>query len=124
MGVRRPEEASKSFEALFGAGDVDGLMDLYEQDAVFTNARGAHVGSMAIRDVLQGYLDSGASITMHDSVAFEAGALALVHWSWTMVFPDGRTAEGATAEVLRRQDDGSWKFVIDNPDGPALIDHA
>ena len=124
MSVSRPEEAGKSFEALFGAGDLDGLMELYEQDAVFTNARGAHVGPVAIRSVLQGYLDSGASITMNDSVAFEAGALALVHWSWTMVFPDGRIAEGATAEILRRQDDGSWKFVIDNPDGPALIGHA
>lgn len=90
MGVRRPGEASKSFEALFGAGD----------------------------------LDSGASITMNDSVVFEAGALALVNWSWTMVFPDGRTAVGATAEVLRLHDDGSWTFVIDDPDGAALIDHA
>jgi len=124
MGVSQPGEASKSFEALFGAGDLDGLMDLYEQDAVFTNRSGAHVGPVAIRNVLQGYLDSGASITMNDSVAFEAGAIALVHWSWTMNFPDGRVAQGATAEVLRKQDDGSWKFVIDNPDGPALIDHA
>jgi hypothetical protein len=40
-----------------------------------------------------------------------------------MNFPDGRVAEGATAEVLRSQPDGTWKFVIDNPDGPALIDH-
>lgn len=124
MSARQPGEAGKSFEALFSAGDLDGLMDLYEPDAVFTNRRGVHVGSEAIRNVLQGYLDSGASITMNDSVAFEAGNLALVHWSWTMKFPDGRTAEGATAEVLRKQDDGSWKFVIDNPDGPALIDHA
>lgn len=124
MGASRPGEVSKAFEASFGAGDLDGLMDLYEQDAVFTNARGAHVGSVAIRSVLQGYLDTGASIRMNDSVAFEAGDLALVHWSWTMTFPDGRTAEGATAEVLRRQADRSWKFVIDNPDGPALIDHA
>ncbi len=74
--------------------------------------------------MLQGYLDTGATITMNDSVVFEAGELAFVHWSWTMNFPDGRVAEGATAEVLRHQDDGSWKFVIDNPDGPTLIDHA
>ena len=32
-------------------------------------------------------------------------------------------AEGATAEVLRRHPDGSWKFVIDNPDGQGLISH-
>lgn len=124
MGASQPGEASKQFEVLFGAGDLDGLMNPYEADAVFTNSRGAHVGSVAIRNVLQGYLNTGASISMNDSVVFEAGDLALVHWSWTMKFPDGRVGEGATAEVLRRQDDGSWRFVIDNRDGPALIDHA
>ena len=123
MGVEQPGQASKTFEALFRGGDLDGLMDLYETDAVFTNARGAFVGLPAIREVLQGYLDTGATITMNDSVVFEAAELALVHWSWTMNFTDGRVAEGATAEVLRRQNDGSWKFVIDNPDGPTLIDH-
>jgi ketosteroid isomerase-like protein len=124
MGASSPDEASKLFEARFGAGDLDGLVELYEKDAVFTNARGAFTGHGAIHEVLAGYLSTGASITFNDSVAFEAGNLALVHWSWTMNFPDGRVAEGATAEVLRRQDDGSWKFVIDNPDGPALISHA
>ena len=123
MGADRPGHAGKLFEELFAAGDLDGLMELYEDDAVFTNARGAHIGSEAIREVLAGYLSTGASITMNESVAFEAGDLALVHWSWTMDFPDGRQAEGATAEVLRRQPDGSWKFLIDNPDGPALIGH-
>jgi uncharacterized protein (TIGR02246 family) len=123
MDVRRPAEAGKAFEKLFAAGDLEGLMELYEPDAVFTNARGAHAGSDAIRKVLQGYLSTGASIRMNESVAFEAGDLALVHWSWTMDFPDGRTAEGATAEVLRRSADGTWKFVLDNPDGPALIGH-
>ena len=124
MGASRPGEAGKLFEARFAAGDLDGLMELYEDDAVFTNARGAHVGSEAIRTVIAGYLSTGASIVMNESVAFEAGDLALVHWSWTMNFPDGRVAEGATAEVLRRQGDGSWRFIIDNPDGPALISHA
>ena len=124
MGAIHPGVASKLFEARFAAGDLDGLMELYEDDAVFTNAQGAHIGSEAVRTVLDGYLSTGASIAMNESVAFEAGELALVHWSWTMNFPDGRVADGATAEVLRRQEDGSWKFIIDNPDGPALITHA
>jgi len=123
MGVDQPGQASKAFETLFADGDLEGLMGLYEPDAVFTNARGAFVGLGSIREVLQGYLDTGATISMNDSVVFEADELALVHWSWTMNFTDGRVAEGATAEVLRRQQDGSWLFVIDNPDGPALIDH-
>ena len=123
VGADRPGEAGKLFEARFAAGDLDGLLSLYEDGAVFANAAGAHTGSEAIREVLAGYLSTGASITMNDSVALEPGDLASVHWSWTMGFPDGREAEGATAEVLRRQPDGSWRFLIDNPDGPALISH-
>ena len=123
MGASRPNETSRLFEERFASSDLDGLMDLYEDGAVFTNAQGAHEGSDAIREVLAGYLSTGASIRMNDSVSFEADELALVHWAWTMTFPDGRVAEGATAEVLRSQSDGSWKFIIDNPDGPALIGH-
>ena len=37
-----------------------------------------------------------------------------------MQMPDGSSPEGATAEVVCRQRDGSWKHVIDNPDGALL----
>lgn len=123
MGASRPDDASRLFEERFARSDLDGLMDLYEESAVFTRAQGTRTGSSAIRAILGGYLSTGASIAMNDSVSFEAGELALVHWAWTMTFPDGRVAEGATAEVLRRQADGTWRFFIDNPDGTALIGH-
>ena len=73
MGASRPNEASRLFEERFASSDLDGLMDLYEGGAVFTNAQGAHEGSDAIREVLAGYLSTGASIAMNDSVSFEAG---------------------------------------------------
>lgn len=123
MSATEPGEASKIFENCFAAGDLDGLMDLYEADAVFASPSGTATGLDQIREVLQGYLSSNATITMEDSVAFTVGDLALVHWSWTMKMPDGSRSTGGTAEVLRRQADGLWKFVIDNPDGPALINH-
>lgn len=59
MGVDRPGEASKLFEELFAAGDLDGLMDLHEDAAVFTNAQGVHTGSEAIREVLRGSSSRG-----------------------------------------------------------------
>ena len=30
--------------------------------------------------------------------------------------------EGVAVDVIRRQPDGSWKMVIDNPWGPAILD--
>ena len=51
----------------------------------------------------------------------EADDLALVVgvWSFSGTGPDGEpvTLAGHNADVLRRQSDGSWRFVIDNPWG-------
>jgi ketosteroid isomerase-like protein len=49
----------------------------------------------------------------------EAGDLALVVgvWSFVGTGPDGGTLTGHNADVLRRQANGSWRFVIDNPWG-------
>jgi ketosteroid isomerase-like protein len=60
-------------------------------------------------------------LTLNDSVVFEVDDIALVHWSWTVDHGDGTSTGGISAEVLRRQADGSWKFIIDNSDGSPLV---
>ena len=123
MGAHEPAEASRLFERLFAASDLDGLMALYEDDAVFPTPHGTSTGQAEIRATLKAYLDSGAQLAFGESLVFLAGDLALMHTPWTMQMPDGSSPKGATAEVVRRQTDGSWKYVIDNPDGSALLGH-
>jgi ketosteroid isomerase-like protein len=123
MSAMQPAEASRLFESYFADGDLNGLMSLYEEGAVFPTARGTSTGHDEIRATLQAYLDSGAKLTFGDSLVFSAGDLALIHTPWTMQMPNGSTPAGATAEVVRRQSDGTWKYIIDNPDGAALLPH-
>jgi ketosteroid isomerase-like protein len=123
MSAREPAEASMLFERYFADGDLEGLMSLYEEDAVFPTPHGTSTGHGEIRATLKAYLDSGAKLVFGESLVFAAGDLALIHTPWTMRMPDGSTPEGATAEVVRRQSDGRWKFIIDNPDGTALLSH-
>jgi len=51
----------------------------------------------------------------------EAGDIALTTSKWVLegTGPDGKPMkmEGQSAEVARRQPDGTWLFVIDNPYG-------
>jgi ketosteroid isomerase-like protein len=123
MSAREPADASTLFERHFAANDLEGLMSLYEEGAVFPTPRGISTGHDEIRATLKAYLDSGAKLVFGESLVFAAGDLALIHTPWTMQMPDGSTPAGATAEVVRRQSDGSWKYIIDNPDGTALLDH-
>jgi ketosteroid isomerase-like protein len=124
MKALEPAQASILFERCFADGDLEGLMSLYEEGAVFPTPHGTSTGTDAIRATLQAYLDSGAKLTFGTSLVFAVGDLALMHTPWTMQMPDGSTPGGATAEVVRKQPDGSWKYVIDNPDGTALLAHA
>ena len=124
MNAHETGEASTLFERYFAEGDLDGLMSLYENDAVFPTANATATGGDEIRQRLKAYLDSGARLVFGEPLVFAAGELALVHTPWTMQMPNGSNSEGTTAEVLRRQADGTWKFVIDNPDGAALLKHA
>ncbi|MEP6665582.1 MAG: hypothetical protein ABJA81_03945 [Nocardioidaceae bacterium] len=52
--------------------------------------------------------------------------IAVVSNSWTMTaeLPDGSTHRegGVSADVLRRQLDGSWLVLIDQPRGATLIE--
>jgi ketosteroid isomerase-like protein len=121
MDCNEPEMASTLLEACLKEGNVDGLEGLYEPRAMFVDYEGTVQGWPDIRAAHQRFLDEGLSLTLKDSVVFQAEDIALVHWSWTVTEHDGSTTDGTSAEVLRRQINGSWRFIIDNSDGSALI---
>lgn len=96
-------------------------MQLYEEDAVFPNHHTTAKGIEQIRPVLLGYIDSGAALEFDRQVVFETGDIALVQNAWILTTAGGDEVSGVTVEVARKQPDGTWKYVIDSPDGAALL---
>jgi uncharacterized protein (TIGR02246 family) len=124
MAVRQPEDMHRAFTTAFNAGDLDALMALYEPGASLAPAPGQTVSGVdAIRIALAAFLALRGRMTITTLRIVPAGDLALLHGSWTLVGtdPDGKAVEltGRDAEVVRRQDDGGWRFIIDNPFGDA-----
>ena len=120
MPAREPEQLHGLFEQAFNAGDIAALMALYEPDAALIPQPGVTVqGSAAIGDALRWFLDRGGHIALDSKLVVRVGDLAYLSNRWSLTgatMPDGSVAElgATTAEVARRQADGSWLYVIDN----------
>jgi ketosteroid isomerase-like protein len=61
------------------------------------------------------------TLTVNAEKTFLSGDTALVVGNWTLTGsdPEGNEIDtgGRFADIVRRQPDGSWLFVIDNPNG-------
>ena len=122
MPAHKPEEAHTLFEEAFNAADLNALVELYEPEAVTFDKQGQLVkGSQAIREALQSFLAWKPQIRLKTKSVIQAGGLALLRGEWQMkgTGPDGKPVEIAhkSSEVVRRQDDGTWRYVIDHPFG-------
>jgi uncharacterized protein (TIGR02246 family) len=87
-----PEALMRTFSAHLNAGDLDGLVALYEPAAVFEPQPGVVVhGRAAIRDALDQLLALGPTITADTVQVLAGGDVALVvnEWAMTGTAPDG-----------------------------------
>jgi len=122
MSAETPEQLLKAVVDGINAGNIEALMSLYEPDAAFASQPGslAH-GPAGVRGSLAAFLAMKGTLALEVTRVLEAGGLAFVAgvWSFTGTGPDGKpmTLTGRNGDVLRRQADGSWRFVIDNPWG-------
>ena len=120
MNGHQPQHTSELLVTLLDKGDLGDLAALYEEDAVFADYDATVSGLDAITEAFRRFRDAGKTLILNDSKVFEIDDIALVHWSWTVQDADGSSRNGISAEVLRRQSDGTWKFVIDNSDSTVL----
>src|SRR6266702_4244236 len=82
-------------------------------------------GASARRQALTGFIALKPTLTMEARELVQTGDLALYLSRWNLcgTGPDGKEVRmnGSSTDVLRRQSDGRWLIVIDNPWGIALL---
>jgi hypothetical protein len=106
--ARHPDDLSRLLVERLNARDLDGIVALYEQDAVLALPDGSLAeGAEAIRAFFS-RLDGRSSFTLgRQSPALILDGLALTS---TVLSPGI-----VTAEVARRQPDGTWRWILDRP---------
>lgn len=107
--IRNPQDLEPSLISRALAGDVEGMVALYEADAVVAMGGGRLArGTDEIRDYFTNLLASG--FIFHAGEQFPAiihGQLALT----SSRFPNGTVS----SEVARQQENGTWLWIIDVP---------
>jgi len=105
--ARDPQDLERLLVSRERAGDVDGMVALYELHAVLDCGDGRLTrGREAIRAFYAGLVAMGRKFDCGGQrPAIISGDLALT----STRLPDG----SVTAEIARRQGDGTWLWVID-----------
>ena len=104
-----PNDLARLFIERANAGDVEGLVALYEPDAVLAFPPGTvATGHAEIRKVYEQFLAAAPVLAPgRQHAALASGDLALT--ASTLTNGD------VTVEIARRQPDGSWLWAVDQP---------
>ena len=105
--AKEPNDLEKFFVERANAGDVEGLVALYEPNAIVAYAEGeVAIGLTRIREFFVKFLANRP----HLDLSVQAAALC----SGDLALTSSQLSNGdITAEVARRQPDGSWLWVVD-----------
>lgn len=122
MPDSRPQDAHRNFEDAFNSGDIEALLALYTIDARLVSDSGrVAIGHDAIREELVGLFAIKGRMTVQTLSAVQAGDIAMLRAEWRLdgLGPDDQpvAVSGKTSEVVLRQPDGQWLYLIDNPHG-------
>ncbi len=121
MPAKTPKQCDDLFARHIASGAVDAVVALYEPRACLVLEGGAIArGTRAIRKAIAMFATMKPRFEMNVTRIVKAGDdLAVLYndWSLSATRPDGTpfTDAGKATEIVRRQRDGTWRFIVDDP---------
>jgi uncharacterized protein (TIGR02246 family) len=123
MPAFTPADIHTLFQQAFNRSDVEALAALYEPSAVLVVDGNEVVGRESIRKAFESLVAPRGRMTLKTrAVVGSHLGLAVLHGGWVIESPTETGSElarrGLSTEIVRKQPDGTWLFVIDNPYTP------
>jgi uncharacterized protein (TIGR02246 family) len=109
--AQKPEDLTRLFVERANAGDAAGLAALYEEEAVMAYPPGGQtVGREAIRELWEKVLAKAPRFEPEPPLP------TLVSGDIALTSTPPKDGAGARAQVVRRQPDGTWLRLLDQPE--------
>lgn len=120
--VYAASEMNETFARAFNSRKLENLLSLYEPDAVLlVDGSGlSFTGYNAIGDELGRLLQTPGVMTSRNNFWVVRGEIALLRADFALRDGDRTIISGSTAELIRKQADGSWLYVIDHAAGASI----
>lgn len=118
MNILDPEALNEHFNELFRQRNLDGMVALYEQDAVIRLPTGEQIaGHDAIRAYLGELLKLDGTLVATGQICIRHNDIALLQAQWQF---DGTNDAGEpmqmggnSSKVARLGADGAWRYIVD-----------
>ena len=123
VSARNPEDLQDLIEKAFNEHNLDAVVELYEENSALATPPNGDVviGKDSVRAVMGNFVGLNPVFEYTKKRVFKSEDIALLSGLWTLkgTGPDGNPVEmaGQTAEVARKQADGTWLYVVDSPFG-------
>ena len=122
MIATSPEHAVELLDRAFAQGDLPTVLSFYEEVAVVITEPGkAARGTAELRSFFARAMQSGSSAKQLRTQVMEADGVALFVSRWTLQVEGAAERTFNATTVFRKQADGGWKVLIDNPFGPLIL---
>ncbi|MEX2261666.1 MAG: nuclear transport factor 2 family protein [Bryobacteraceae bacterium] len=114
MPAKSPEEICSLFQKYMAHGDLESLLTIYDDEAVFLNQSGeVKKGKHGLREELAPLAAAKTIFDFSIQQVIQSGDIALMHTDWQVSSPQQMFVHAI--EVARRQPDGTWRWLIGDP---------
>ncbi|HKU53217.1 MAG TPA: nuclear transport factor 2 family protein [Nitrospira sp.] len=114
MSANNPQEICRLFQRYMAKGDLDLVLSLYDEEAVFAKQTGEVTkGREALKAELTPLAAGKPRFDYTVKQVIETGEIALMHTEWNVSETDPITVYAI--EVACRQPDGTWRWLIGDP---------
>lgn len=116
MRVASPNQFPSAFAAAFSSGDITTVVSLYCADAVLVNPTGGELrDTESITNYLQRHLARKLIMRINTNNMVVQSDIALLNNDFEMLDGHSISFSGSSTEVLRKETDGGWRLLIDQP---------
>lgn len=116
------DKHQEAFGEVFNSGNADAVNAMYVDDAVSVWEPGNPLRGQGRRDYVAEFLATrkpSVEAEVRQQLVVGDTAMLVVDWQMDTIGENGdpERLEGVAIDVLRRGEDGYWRYVVDNPFG-------